>query len=190
MADLIAHLESFLGEISGGSRNDDATPPGVQVVWFGPDVPFDGVVTVATLGLSNHHLAQPSGGLHQELLMHVPSRGRLPGIAAGVLFQVAGELIARGRGLCNGEVLGPRNRLFGEGETTAVVAASPVYLPDEFAVCEAAAGPVVMTWLMPITTTEAEYAQTHGWAALQDAFVAANPDLTDPGRAGVDIGHE
>lgn len=45
VTDLITHLESFLGEISSGTRGDDSTPQGVQVVWFGPNSPFAGVTT-------------------------------------------------------------------------------------------------------------------------------------------------
>ncbi len=35
MADLIAHLETYLGEVAGGSSGDESAPPGVQVAWFG-----------------------------------------------------------------------------------------------------------------------------------------------------------
>lgn len=170
--------------MSGGSHGD-ATPPGVDVGWFGPDVPFEGVTTLVTIGLSNHHLVQPSGGLHQELLMHVRTWGYRPEMAAGVLFQVAGELIDRGQGLLRGEVRGPRNRLFDEGEMTGLVAASPVYLPDEFGTCETPAAPVILSWLVPITTGEARFALARGWLALEDVFLAEDPDLTDPLRAEV-----
>src|SRR5690242_3451642 len=91
MADLVGHLELFLGPIEGGTRGDDSTPVGVQAIWFGADAPFAGVTTWATLGLSNHHLTQPSGrALHQELVMHLPN-ARQPANTAGVLFQVADE---------------------------------------------------------------------------------------------------
>ena len=183
MTDLIEHLESFLGEMSGGSSGDDTTPPGVQVAWF-PNAPFDGTTTLVTTGLSNHHLAQGDRGLHQELLMHVPAE-RQPPTAAGVLFQVAGIVLARGHGLLKGEVLGPYGRLFEEGEMTALIAFSPVYLPDEFAVCETPAPPVFLTWLVPITTGEARLVETRGWSALEDAFVADDPDLTSPLRPEV-----
>lgn len=80
MAGLIEHLESFLGLITGGSRGDDATPEGVQVAWFGPDVPFGGVTTLVTVGLSRRHLGLPNGwALHQELVMHVTTRLGRPG---------------------------------------------------------------------------------------------------------------
>ncbi|MFC0546780.1 suppressor of fused domain protein [Kutzneria chonburiensis] len=182
MTDLPDHLERFLGPIEAGVRGDDSTPNGVQVVHFGDGAPFAGVTTSATLGLSNHHLGQ--GGLHQELLMHVPTT-RQPGNLAGVLFQVAAELLGRGRGLGRGEVLGPRGVLFPDTGMTALVAAAPVYLPDDFAVCDTPAAPVVLTWLIPLTDAEARFATEHGWPALEDLFVQQNPDLTDLARASV-----
>jgi hypothetical protein len=182
---LVEHLESYLGQITGGSKGDTTTPTALQVVWFGPDVPFEGASTISTLGLSKHHLAQPSGkGLHQEILMHFPT-SKWPPSAAGVLFQVAGELIDRATGLLRGEVIGPRGRLLGSGALTALYAAAPVYLPDGFAVCTEANRTIVMTWLVPITDQEADFVRTHGWSAFEDALVKENPDLTDVDRNSI-----
>jgi hypothetical protein len=176
---LIGHLETFLGQISAGSVGDETTPDGVQVAWFAPDAPFTGVTTMATVGLSRHHLTMSGErGLHQELLMHLPVDDQ-PRNAAGLLFQVAGRLIDRGHGLHRGEVLGPHRRLFDRGEMTALYAAVPIYLADEFSVYETAAGAVVLTWLVPITDDEATYIHAHGWRAFEDALVAEDPDLTD-----------
>jgi hypothetical protein len=180
-------LESFLGPIESGVRGDESTPAGVQVVRFRADSPFTGVTTWATLGLSNHHLSQSSGrGLHQELLMHL-TNARQPTDPAGVLFQLAGELIQRGRGLGRGEVIGPRGKLFADTEMTALVAASPGYLPDSFAICETPATPVVMTLLVPLTEQEARFAVERGWRALEAIFVEQDPDLTDPRRVSVQL---
>jgi Suppressor of fused protein (SUFU) len=184
VADLVEHLERFLGPIEGGAGADDAIQPRVNAVRFAPDVPFTGVTTWTTLGLSNHHLQQPSGGLHQELVMHVPTAPQ-PANVAAVLLQVAGELIARGRGLARGEVLGPRGPLFADTGLTGLVATSPAYLPDGFAVCDTPAVPVVLTWLVPLTTDEARFAHAHGWRALEKIFIAQDPDVTDLGRPSV-----
>ncbi|WP_433078770.1 suppressor of fused domain protein [Dactylosporangium sp. CA-052675] len=187
MAELVEHLERFLGPIEGGTHGDHSTPDGVQVITFGADAPFTGVTTWATLGLSNHHLHQQGGdGLHQELMMHLPN-ARQPANAAGVLFQVARELIERGRGLARGELIGPRGQLFAEAEMTALVATSPVYLPDSFAVCNTPTTRVVLTWLVPLTEAEARFAHVHGWRTLEDIFVAQDPDLTDFNRASVQL---
>jgi hypothetical protein len=73
MAHLFEHLESFLDECAGGGA-DDTTPPGVRVVWFGPDVPFDDVTTLVTLGLSNQVFG-PRNALFDE--------GEMTGLVAG-----------------------------------------------------------------------------------------------------------
>ncbi len=118
--------------------------------------------------------------------MHVPT-ARQPDNVAGLLFQMAGELIQRGHGVARGEVIGPRGRLFAGTEMTALVAAQPVYLPDEFAVCETPAAPVVLAWLVPLTQAEAHFAHTQGWAALEAVFVQQDPDLTDHERTSVQL---
>ncbi|MFG3604839.1 suppressor of fused domain protein [Micromonospora chersina] len=185
MAGLIEHLESFLGLIAGGSRGDDTTPEGVQVAWFGPDVAFGGVTTLVTVGLSRRHLNLPSdGALHQELVMHVPTDD-YPARAAGLLFHVAGEMVRRRDALSNGQVIGPGGPLFPGSQTTGILATTPRYLPESFAVCHTEPAPVVFAWLVPITTGEAEVIQKFGWGTLEQAFAAQDPDLADPGRAEV-----
>ncbi|MFG3301482.1 suppressor of fused domain protein [Micromonospora chersina] len=112
-----------------------------------------------TVGLSRRHLGLPNGGaLHQGLVMHVPTDG-YPARAAGLLFQVAGEMVRRGVGLQHGQVIGPRGARFPDSQTTAMVAISPRYMPESFAVCHTESAPVVLTWLVPITTGEAEVVQ-------------------------------
>ena len=185
MPGLADHLESYLGQIAGASKGDTATPTALHVVWFGPDVPFEGAFTISTLGLSNRHLTQPSGtGLHREILMHFQTSKRPPN-ASSLLFQIAGELIDRSSGLLRGEVIGPRGRLFGTGALTALYSAAPVYLPDGFAVCTEENRKIVLTWLVPITDNEADFVRTHGWSAFENALVKENPDLTDMDRDSI-----
>ena len=105
-----------------------------------------------------------------------------PGNAAGLLFQLAAGLIAHGRGLLRGEVIGPRGPLFGSGPMTALYAAIPVYLPEGFAICDTGTVTVVMTWLVPITDAEADYVRTHGWSAFEEALVTEDPDLVNLSR--------
>ena len=118
--------------------------------------------------------------------MHL-STARQPKNVAGVLFQVAGELMRRGHGAARGEVFGPRGDLFAGSEMAALIAIQPVYLPDAFAVCKTPSVPVVITWLVPLTRTEAHFALAHGWTALQSALIEQDPDLTDLGRTSVQL---
>jgi hypothetical protein len=184
VGNLLDHLEAYLGRIRAAFPGDDSTPPGVQVVRFGPDQPFAGVTTVSTLGLSHHYLSQPA--VRQELLVHVPEHAR-PSNLAGVLLQVAAELIHGNRSLRRGDVIGPRGRLFAGTAMTALYAALPVYLPDDFADFASDEGPVRLTWLVPITDDEAAYVTNYGWSAFEDALVAEDPDLTDLNRRSLAV---
>ena len=185
MSDLVVHLESYLGPIAAGSGGDERTPEGVQVLRYGPDRPFEGALTLTTLGLSNHHLDQPGGtGLHQELVLHLPATDP-PRNAAAVLFQVAGQLVLSGRGMLRGEVLGPHGPVFGTGAVTALYAAAPGYVPEGFGVCRMPGRTVVLTWLVPITAGEAAFVAARGWQAFEKALVAEDPDLTDLGRTSL-----
>jgi hypothetical protein len=94
-------------------------------------------------------------------------------------------MVRRRAGLPHGQVIGPKGPLFPGSQTTAMVAISPRYLPEAFAVCRIETAPVVLTWLGPITTGEAELIQKSGWGALEQAFAAQDPDLADPGRPEV-----
>jgi suppressor of fused protein SUFU len=174
---LLEHFEAYLGRTRAGIQGDGTTPPGVQVVRFGADQPFAGVTTVATLGLSHHYLNQPTQPpVRQELLMHVPEQGQPPNLA-GVLFQVAEDLLREPRCLLRGEVIGPRGTLFAGTAMTALYAALPVYLPDDFAEFANEDGPVALIWLV------AQY----GWSAFEDALVVEDPDLTDLNRRSLAV---
>lgn len=186
MTGYIEHLESHLGTMSGGSSGDETTPTGVRVAFFGADRPFPGVRTVVTVGVHAWHLELPNGNfVHQELLMHVPEA--YPGYAAGVLFDVARWVGRRRHALRPHEVIRLGGHVFRDTEMTALVAVPPQYMPDSFAVCEAAEVPIVMVWLVPLTAGEADLVDRSGWAALERILVAEDPDLSDPGRPEVPL---
>jgi hypothetical protein len=105
-----------------------------------------------------------------------------------VLFQVAQMVITRGYGLARGEILGPSGTLFESTPMTALYAATPGYLPAAFHTCETSTITVVMTCLVPLTTSDAIYARTYGWRALEQAIAEEQPDLVDLNRASLRAG--
>ncbi|WHT20781.1 suppressor of fused domain protein [Crossiella sp. CA-258035] len=182
---LIRHLERHLGPPEHEWDTDDTgTPMPFRIVRFGPDRPFGGVRTHATIGLSAHRLDLPGGWVWQELVMHTRD-GELQEFVPALLDQVGAELLGAGAGLARGQVIGPRGQIFPVDELTAFYAALPVYLPDEFRTVTVGERPVQLTWLIPITSSEAEFAQRVGWAQLEKAFENEDPDLTDFHRRGV-----
>jgi hypothetical protein len=179
----MAHLESYLGPIQGGWRDDHDPDSGLQVARFPDDTPFPGVTTLVTVGLSHHHLPVPDDkGVHQELLMHLP-------VALGdlgpSLLDLARDLLRRRRGLSRGEVIHLGEGFLGRGTLAALWAMGPVYLPEGFALCVTPAVTIVLIWLVPITAAEARLVATEGWRALEAAFIAENPDVTDLDRRSV-----
>ncbi|MGO1049498.1 suppressor of fused domain protein [Crossiella sp. CA198] len=180
------HLEHYLGPPEHEWDTDDTgAPMPFRIAQFGPDRPFGGVRTHATVGLSAARLELPGGGwVCQELVMHTRDE-QLQEFVPALLDQVGAELLGTGRGLDRGQVIGPRGQIFPVGGLTAFYAALPVYLPDEFRTVLVTDRPVQLTWLIPITTGEAELALRIGWAQLEKAFENEDPDLTDFRRSGV-----
>ncbi|MFD8494375.1 suppressor of fused domain protein [Amycolatopsis sp. NPDC059657] len=182
MSDLVSHLEARLGPMRGGWRDDVDPESGLQVAGFGQDVPFAGVTTLVTLGLSNTHL---EGG-HQELLMHLPVG---MGDMGPALLDFARKLKASGRVLLRGEYVRLGEGFLGTGEMSGLLAYSPVYLPDGFGTCDLGDRTIIIAWLIPITPAEERFVDTHGWHALETAFATEDPDLTDPNRPTVAAAH-
>ena len=114
--------------------------------------------------------------------MIVPDRLR-EGPLPALLQQVGMEVIAGGRPVLRGEVIGPRGALVAGSEMEALYAALPVYFPDDFAVYEADDANVAIVWLVPISAGEASYVSSYGWKAFEDRLVECDPDLTDIYRA-------
>ncbi|MBP2474213.1 hypothetical protein JOF53_003085 [Crossiella equi] len=180
------HLSDFLGPPEHEWATDDAGAPlPFRIAQFGPDRPFGGVRTHTTVGLSGTPLDLPGfGRARQELLMHTRDPW-LQEFVPALLDQVGAELLGTGEGLTRGQVVGPRGQIFPVGELTAFYAALPVYLPDEFGTVTLGDHQVRVTWLIPITSSEAVLAQRGGWQQLEKAFENEDPDLTDFHRRGV-----
>lgn len=177
---LIAHLERHLGRLERGwGESADGRQLPVQVVQFAN--PTGGVpLSYATLGLSEHVLRMPSGEVRHELLCCGPSDGSLN--PAPLMVTVAEDLIASGRSLVKGQVLGPSGPLLEGTELEALYCAAPVYFPDEFAVMRDVRPPVVIVWLVPISRSEAAFVRDRGWDAFEDLLLERDPNLLDWGR--------
>ncbi|MGC3972356.1 MAG: suppressor of fused domain protein [Pirellulales bacterium] len=56
----------------------------------------------------------------------------------------------------------------------------PVYLPDEFAEYRSPHGfDCVIAWVIPIFSSEANFARRQGWRTFEDLLTERNPDLLD-----------
>ena len=156
-----------------------------QVVRFAGGSDADSV-GYATLGLSQHPLLSPTTGrtIRQELLMLAPE-SQAPDRVVSQLLQVGSMALGAERALLRGNVIGPAGAILPESELTALYVTTPVYFPDEFATFAGPDGDVVVAWLVPITTSEADFISHRGWDAFEDKLADQDPDLVDFQRAGM-----
>ena len=183
---LVAHFEKFLGPVRSGwmaGPTGDRMP--FQVVrWTqGSDV---GSMTYSSLGLSRHRL-QGRGGVEtrQELvLLATPS---LPVEYVLTVLNDAGRAaLDVGRGLRQGDVLGPVAPPVPGSAMAALYVAMPDYFPDELALYEPGDGPPVeVLWLVPVSAREYDFVEAYGWEAFEDLLEAQDPDLVDVYRSEI-----
>ncbi|WP_102193367.1 suppressor of fused domain protein [Microbacterium aurantiacum] len=177
---LIEHFERTLGPIhSGWSVDADGAEMPFQLVRFAGGSDTDSV-GYATLGLSRQALSSPDPGrsIRQELLVLAPEALK-PDHVVSLLIQVGSMVIGTRRALRRGNVIGPAGPLVPGSDLTALYVTMPVYFPDEFATFAGDEGDVLIAWLVPITTGEADFISRHGFDAFEDELVDQDPDLVD-----------
>ncbi|MFF1820698.1 suppressor of fused domain protein [Kribbella sp. NPDC058245] len=188
MTSLVEHFERVLGPIQAGwARDPDGAEMPFQIVRFSGGSDADSV-GYATLGLSRYPLLSPTSGrtIRQELLMLAPAESVAPDRVA-LLLQVGSMALARQRVLLRGSVLGPADAIVPTSALTALYVTMPVYFPDEFATFAGADGDVVVAWLVPITTGEADFIASRGWDVFEDRLAEQDPDLVDFHRSGMKL---
>ena len=180
---IVEHLETHLGKIERGWSSGSGADS-LQVVRF-PDQPDPGVVTYATLGLSEHLLAMPGGReVRQELVFAAYERYSSDAIAS-FLLTFAEFIRSRHRALLRGDVVGPADPIIPGVEMTAVYSSLPVVWRDGFATHRGATPPTVLVWLIPLRSEEAGRVKAGGWNAFEDRLEASDADLFDLDRPAV-----
>jgi hypothetical protein len=175
---VVKHLEHHLGEATGGWGDKSR----IQVLHF-PARPEPGIVTYATLGLSDAVLPMGNGRtVRQELLLAVRAAFD-PAAVAGMLTSFADYVVGQGRALLRGDVVGPSDPLIPGVEARAVYAAMPVVFPEGIDTMRESTPPTVFVWLAPLRVEDAEYVRFHGWSAFEDALERVPLDFWDLNRA-------
>lgn len=186
MASLVEHFERVLGPVhTGWAVDPDGAAMPFQVVRFtgGSDAESVGY---ATLGLSRYPLLPPDSerAIRQELFMLAPD-SLSPDRVVSLLLQIGSAALGAQRALLRGNVIGPAGALVPGSDLTALYVTVPVYFPDEFATFTGADDDIVVAWLVPTTTGEAEYISRVGWPAFEDKLAEQDPDLVDFQRRGM-----
>lgn len=177
---LIRHIERFLGRMRGGWTHDDTgrrLP--VSVAQFSGQ-PRRGATTLVTLGLSNHVLQQPDGGIRQELVFSCWERSGLRN-APGMLTHLGDYAIRRHTAFLRGEWEVYQSPLLDGTNLFGFFLGIPKGFPREFLFnTELYEEPLVFVQLFPITAAEAQLRDLKGEEALMEKLV--NADLLDLGR--------
>ncbi|ACC76293.1 suppressor of fused domain protein [Paraburkholderia caribensis] len=181
---LIEHLETNLGPIAEGWKDDSTVGNALRVVRF-PNQPFQGASTFATLGLSESKVSLPNGNhCGQELLFAAWDRYQAPHVGS-FLLTFGAQVRNRQRALLRGDVIGPSAPLIPGVAANAIYASNPVIYPEELARYDDDGSPTVFVWLVPLMEAEGRFAKTQGWNQFEDALEKANPDLLDLDRSSV-----
>lgn len=185
MSGLVEHLESTLGPIRGGFANDaDGVRLPFQIAQFDGG-PIADMVTLVSLGFSEHRLRHAHSRIRQELLLAARPRF-MPGNLPGIVQQVALKAIESDAAIGVAEVLERRGEIVAGTSMTALYALPPVYFSDDFHVHQSSSGEqVFIVWLVPITAAEASFVREQGHEAFEDMLEKLDPDLLDLSRASI-----
>lgn len=186
MTNLVEHFERVLGPVhTGWAVDPDGEEMPFQIVRFSGGSDVDSV-GYATLGLSRYPLSSRSSGrvIRQELLMLAPE-SLAPDRVVSLLLQAGTMALRSQRALLRGNVIGPAGAIVPKSDLTALYVTMPVYFPDDFATLAGDDGDVVVAWLVPVSTREADFIARRGWGAFEDRLVEQDPDLVDFQRSGM-----
>ena len=153
---ILGHLLTHLGEPIAQAHEDRGGIELPFLILTFPDQPHKGCLTYVTLGLGRHVFEVPDGGtVRQELLLSVRDSYHAWNVKG--IIACAGEeyLMATHRALLNGEVLGPRGRLWPGSAMEALYCTTPGYFPDSFDRCLTTDPPTVLVSLYPLYREEA-----------------------------------
>ncbi|HET6332759.1 MAG TPA: suppressor of fused domain protein [Polyangiales bacterium] len=176
------HLEQHLGPMARGWSSISC--PDVEACLF-KALPFDGIDTLVTLGLSDQVLAMSDGrSVRQELLITLPHDKPVDRFAK-LLLHVAERLREGGRALLRGEVVALESQIIDESPARALYTSMPVVFPEALATLRDTSPPTVFVWLFPLLPTEAALVESAGWNDFEDRLASAQPDLFDLTRKAV-----
>ena len=175
------HLERYLGPIQRGwSAKDDSS--GIQVVQF-VDRPVEGVMTVASLGLSSSSLKMATGTkVRQEFLLSINSEMNVDHLAS-FLITFAAYVKKQGNALLRGDIVGPSSPLVPGVRVNSIYASIPVFFNEEICTFKTTDPPTVLVSLLPLHGSEAIFVRKHGWEIFEDLLEKENPDLFDMNRS-------
>lgn len=186
---VVGHLEQYLGSIQygWGERSESQATVSrarIQVARF-CNAPWDGVVTYATIGLSDIAKSMDDDReVRQELLF--AAHMKYPGSQiASFLLSFADWVSEHEGALLRGQVIGPSASLIPDVATNALYVSNPVIFPDGISLYTETNPPTVIAWLIPLVAGEAERVRSQGWRKFEDRLESTEVDLLDLNRKSI-----
>ncbi len=187
MDKFIQFLENHLGTIEYGWSNDDnGERLPVQIVKYSKG-PFSGTKTFSTLGLNKVPLTSYVSGkqIWQELIFVSYSNSGNINIPS-LLAQVSQIALDSGSAFLRGDVIGPYGPIFDDSNLEAFYVTIPCYFSDSFDAFKVDdKKTIIMAWLIPITSKEAEFIRQNGWEQFEEKLEELDPDLIDFKRESI-----
>jgi hypothetical protein len=181
---IIDHLETNLGLIAEGWKDDSAVGDVLQVVRFA-DQPFKGASTFSTIGLSESKVLLPKGKYCRQEFIFAAWDSYPAAHVASFLLTFATYVRDQQRPLLRGDVVGPSVPLIPGVAANSIYATSPVIFPETLVRYDGDAIPTVIVWLVPLMEAECLFVKEQGWNRFEDALENANPDLLDLSRSSI-----
>lgn len=174
---IITHLESFLGKVQEGWKPGGSNPEGGHITlvrWLLQ--PEDQWQVLGSFGLSRLPLEQQSGAeLRQELLVTWPDDEAGDSLLSHI-YAVAQTMAVTGEALGRGDLLPiPDEPGLDSGSDEPYVAwyaTVPYFLAQAGVLCEQVEPPMLLTWLLPVYASEAEFIAESGVEAFEDKIVS------------------
>ena len=187
MDKFIQFLEKHLGTIEcGWSEDDNGEPLPVQIVKYTKG-PFSGTKTYSTLGLNKVPLTSSVSGkpIWQELIfVSYFNIGNLN--IPGLLAQVSQMALDSKTAFLRGDVIETYGPIFDDSNLEALYVSIPGYFPDSFDSFKVDdEKTIIMAWVIPITSNEAEFIRQNGWEEFEDKLEELDPDLIDFKRESI-----
>jgi hypothetical protein len=181
MANLIDHIEQYLGIIQGGySKGENGEELPFQVVHCPRGI--ETLRTFCTIGLSRFPLEYNGRRILQELMIVILDKFDVQN-APGLLIQVGIRALERGRAFGPGEIISGPNEMFEGKPFKAFYTTTPGFMPDEFILYNAEDGSKIMfAILLPITPEEEKYIIENGFQKFEDLFIDSGIDMLDLDR--------
>lgn len=176
------HYEGHLGDVT--DRYRVAMPDGAdfEVVRIA-DCPCRDAACISSIGMAD------ARGLHllQEILLPAYNR-MLPSVSMKLVGAVVQQVLATGVPLKRGDILGPAGPLMPGTNMEALYVCPPTYFDPELLAPIDDGHTISFLWLVPIYSSEALWARTHGFDAFESALETHDPDLLDLCRSPLSLG--